>query len=127
MKYYVKYKDKMYFVEHLASKFEETITLKNKIIFYEYGVSGDSKVTLPNETEIKTLYSYVYEKDFWYHVLYNGKKVWILLSEEESDEYFYAEDENGYYKDSISIEDVNFLSNEIKLNEKFSINIKLKK
>ena len=126
MKYYVKYKDKMYFVEHLASKFEETITLKNKIKFYEYGVSSDSIGTIPKGTEIKTLYSYVYEEDFWYYVLYNGKKVWILLSEEESDEYFYAEDENDYYKDSISIEDVNFLSNEVKLNEKLSINIKLK-
>lgn len=126
MKYYVKYKDKMYFVEHLASKFEETITLKNKIKFYEYGVSSDSIGTIPKGTEIKTLYSYVYEEDFWYYVLYNGKKVWILLSEEESDEYFYAEDENDYYKDSISIEDVNFLSNKVKLNEKLSINIKLK-
>ena len=34
MKYYVKYKDKMYFVDHLASHFEETITLKYKIIFF---------------------------------------------------------------------------------------------
>ena len=131
MMYYVKYKDKMYFVSHLASKFEKTITLKNNTKFYEYGDSIDAKGTIPKGTEIKTLYSYGYEEDFWYYVLYNEKKVWILLSEEEFDEYFYAEDENenenenDYYKDSISIENINFLSNEIKLNERLNINIKI--
>lgn len=127
MMYYVKYKDKMYFVSHLASEFEETLTLKNNTKFYEYGDSDDAKGTIPKGTEIKTLYSYGYEEDFWYYVLYNEKKVWILLSEEESDEYFYAEDEdeNDYYKDSISIENINFLSNKVKLNERLDINIKL--
>ena len=129
MMYYVKYKDKMYFVNHLASKFDETITLKNNTKFYEYGYSVDAKGTIPKGTEIKTLYSYGYEEDFWCYVLYNGKKVWILLSEEESDEYFYAEDEdedeNDYYKDSISIENINFLSNKVKLNERLDINIKI--
>ena len=127
MKYYVKYKDKMYFVNHLASKFDETITLKNNTKFYEYGEGDDAKGTIPKGTEIKTLYSYAYEEDFWYYVLYNGKKVWILLSEEESYEYFYAEDEdeNDYYKDSISIENINFLSNKVKLNERLDINIKI--
>ena len=53
----------------------------------------------------------------WYYTNYNGKKGWIYLKES-----FY-EEEN--YKENINFNSITFKKNNIKINEKLDINIKL--
>lgn len=135
-KYYVKYNGKMYFVYGLGFPTNDTIKLEKDVELTET-LEENSKVIskVKKGTTLKVEFTSGDDYSDYYYVTYNGKKGWIVLEElddydEKTDEELENDSNNKSdvekkYKENINIENITLSSNEIKVNEKIYINIKI--
>ncbi len=137
--YYIKYNDKMYFVYGIGFQTNETIKLKKDVKLEETLKEGSKVIeTIKKGTTLKAEYASGDNYSNYYYVTYNGKKGWIVISNEDDEEIIDSEitddelDNNlssddivNNYKQNINIENITLSSSEIKTNERLDINIKI--
>ena len=123
-KYYVKYNNKYILVDKIAKLNNGNITIKNNKKIYESVNSSKEIDSVSKGTKLQTKFFYS-DKDndcYYYYVSYNNKNGWIKIAYGEK--YDFEKINTIDYKDKVSIESIKF-NNEIKLNDKLNIDIKI--
>ena len=123
-KYYVKYNNKYILVDKIAKLNNGNITIKNNKKIYESVNSSKEIDSVSKGTKLQTKFFYS-DKDndcYYYYVSYNNKNGWIKIAYGEK--YDFEKINTIDYKDKVSIESIKF-DNEIKLNDKLNIDIKI--
>lgn len=123
-KYYVKYNNKYILVDKIAKLNNGNITIKNNKKIYESVNSSKEIDSVSKGTKLQTKFFYS-DKDndcYYYYVSYNNKNGWIKITYGEK--YDFEKINTIDYKDKVSIESIKF-DNEIKLNDKLNIDIKI--
>lgn len=122
-KYYVKYNNKYILVDKIAKLNNGNITIKNNKKIYESVNSSKEIDSVSKGTKLQTKFFYS-DKDndcYYYYVSYNNNG-WIKIAYGEK--YDFEKINTIDYKDKVSIESIKF-DNEIKLNDKLNIDIKI--
>ena len=123
-KYYVKYNNKYVLVDKIAKLNNGNITIKNDKKIYESVNSSKEIGSVTKGTKLQTKFFYS-DKDnecYYYYVNYNNKNGWIKI--DYGEKYDFEKINTIDYKDKVSIESIKF-DNEIKLNDKLNIDIKI--
>lgn len=123
-KYYVKYNNKYILVDKIAKLNNGNITIKNNKKIYESVNSSKEIDSVSKGTKLQTKFFYS-DKDndcYYYYVSYKNKNGWIKIAYGEK--YDFEKINTIDYKDKVSIESIKF-DNEIKLNDKLNIDIKI--
>lgn len=123
-KYYVKYNNKYILVDKIAKLNNGNITIKNNKKIYESVNSSKEIDSVSKGTKLQTKFFYSDEDNdcYYYYVSYKNKNGWIKIAYGEK--YDFEKINTIDYKDKVSIESIKF-DNEIKLNDKLNIDIKI--